>query len=173
MDKKLEMTFLDEVTRGDKIYYVCFYRGIPQGLDTDKAGSVTSTLGWFRDKNNPETFVNCYLLDKKMTDIVEKIIASENKATKTALKKWIEFASDVMLPDKKIYMNAKCLPALEDIYYNESKLAQARNGLAKKIDKALGTNLKEKKLPTFLKKNIEKPLSKAVDKIISNKKVKE
>ena len=53
-----------------------------------------------------------------------------------------------------------------------NKLAKVRKKIAHNIDETLGTHLEEKKLPKVLEK-IEEPLSKVVDKIVSNKKVNE
>lgn len=53
-----------------------------------------------------------------------------------------------------------------------NKLATLRKKIAHDIDETLGTHLEEKKLPKVLKK-IEEPLSKVLDKIVSNKKVNE
>lgn len=53
-----------------------------------------------------------------------------------------------------------------------NKLAILRKKISHDIDETFGTKLEEKKLPNVLKR-VEEPMSKIVEKLVSNKKVKE
>ena len=72
--------------------------------------------------------------------------------------------------DKKIQkQKEKDERAIENVATN--KLAKLRKKIAHNIDETLGTNLEEKKIPNFLKRKVEEPLSQMIENIVSNKKI--
>lgn len=74
--------------------------------------------------------------------------------------------------NQKIRTNERNLSNEDTKAIATNHLAKIRNSLAKNIDETFGTHLKEEKLPEALQK-IEEPLGKVIDKVLSNKKVKE
>lgn len=139
--------------------YVFYGRGNPNDIDDDPhRGPVVGRLIFSVTKDNPwgESYYVCY---KKESETIEAFIESDDLKKKQVLQDFIQEVYDFK---RKRQDPAPAFEKLEDIHehdvLNQSRLAQARHKLAKKVDKIFKTNLENRQLPKSLKK-IEKKIS--------------
>ncbi|MBQ8481126.1 MAG: hypothetical protein IJ532_01170 [Alphaproteobacteria bacterium] len=100
---------------------------------------------------------------RRREELLDENIEERNRYWKIENKRLAEERRET----KKYLHRKESIHREEDKVLNATRLAIIRKKVAHNIDKKLGTDLEEKRIPRFVKKGIEKPVSNIIDTLLN------